>query len=380
MFSVTPDGTVSILYTLGSDDGEYPLGLARGTDGNFYGTTGEGGVDSAGTIFQVTPGGVFKVLHNFSYDNAFPTALTAGSDGNLYGMTGGGNGPDAVGTIYRITPAGVFTVLHTFSTVADLQGDNSDGAAPRAALFQASDGNLYGTTSRGGAHNAGTIFRCTLSGTLTTLHNFGPEDDSHFPAGSADGAYPISPLTQGSDGNLYGTTSFGGDSDAGTFFALNLHGLTAFSAPSDTVSEAGGSVTLTVVRTSTAGASSVSFATQDGTAFAGTDYAAVSGVLTWADGDTTGRTITVALLDRGLRDGSAHTFSVVLSDPVNTSVAAPASASIEIDDDDLSPPVLTYVFQPIGDHRPVVQLSDLGHEQPDELRRGRFAAGADRRS
>ncbi len=343
VFSATPDGIVTILHTLGSTEGGTPLGLVRGADGNFYGTAFAGGVNDRGTIFQVTPGGDFKVLYNLSSDNPYPTALAAGSDGNLYGSTEG-NGSANAGTIFQITPAGVFTILHAFSTVADLHGNNGDGAVPRAALFQANDGNFYGSTSRGGANNSGAIFRCTPAGVLTTLHQFSLEDDpANLYAGSPDGAFPIAPLTQGGDGNIYGVTTEGGDDDDGTMFALDLNGLSAFSASAYTVDEAGGSVSLTIVRTSAAGAASVGFATRDGTALAGTDYSATSGTLTWADGDLSSLMVTVPVLDRGLSDGSTRTFSVVLSDPVNTSLGSPASASVEIDDNDLSPPVLTDV-------------------------------------
>ena len=343
VFSVTPNGTYTILHTLAPTEGTFPLGLTRGVDGNFYGTTYADGTENMGTVFQITPGGAFKVLYHLPSDRQPPTALAAGSDGNLYGITDGSN-RDNTGTVFQITPTGVYTVLHAFSIITDIHGNNSDGAAPRAALFQASDGNLYGSTSQGGANHSGTIFRCTLSGVLTTLHSFGPENaEANNYAGSPDGAFPLAPLIQGSDGNLYGSTASGGDHDAGTVFALNLHGLTAFGASAYTVNEADGSATLTVVRTSAAGAASVNFATSDDTGLAGTDYTAASGTLTWAEGDISSRTITVTLLDRGLRDGSTRSFHVVLSAPVGTSLRAPASASVEINENDLSPPVLTYV-------------------------------------
>src|SRR6267378_3149959 len=129
--------------------------------------------------------------------------LIQGTDGNFYGTTANG-GAFSAGTVFQLTPAGTLTVLHEFA-------GGTDGAAPVAGLIQAADGNFYGTTSQGGASNAGTVFQLTPAGTLTVLHEF---------AGGTDGAAPVAGLIQAADGNFYGTTTQGGASNAGTVFQL----------------------------------------------------------------------------------------------------------------------------------------------------------------
>ncbi len=132
-----------------------------------------------------SPAQVLTTLHSFagpSNEGAFPSAeLVQGSDGNFYGTTawGGASGncsyPDAsgCGTVFKITPNGALYTLHSFN--------GEDGAAPLAGLVQATDGNFYGTTNKGGASGncsypfasgCGTVFKITPSGALTTLHSF----------------------------------------------------------------------------------------------------------------------------------------------------------------------------------------------------------------
>ena len=88
-----------------------------------------------------------------------------GSDGNFYGTTfdGGANCNAGCGTVFKITPSGTLTTLHSF--------DSADGL-PCAGLIQATDGNFYGTTAAGGANDNGTVFKITPGGTLTTLYSF----------------------------------------------------------------------------------------------------------------------------------------------------------------------------------------------------------------
>lgn len=160
VFKLTPGGTEMVLYafTGGTGDGANPYGsLLEGSDGNFYGTTQNGGAGGGGTIYKITPGGVESVVHAFaggSDDGSDPYAgLILGSDGNFYGMTytGGAHGD---GTVFQLTPGGVETVVHSFS--------GSDGANPKANLILGSDGNLYGTTFAGGTDNYGTFFEIAL--------------------------------------------------------------------------------------------------------------------------------------------------------------------------------------------------------------------------
>jgi uncharacterized repeat protein (TIGR03803 family) len=214
VFKVTPGGTLTTLHNFagGSGDGEYPYGgLVQGTDGNFYGTTNQGGSHSEGTVFKMTPTGTVTLLHSFyagGYtDGGYPqAALVQGTDGNFYGTTYEG-GADAEGTVFQITPTGTITLLHSF--------ENADGFNPEAALVQGSDGSFYGTTFVGGANHDGVVFKITAGGTFTLLHSF---------AGAADGESPEASLAQGSDGNFYGTTLEGGANNDGVVFTISASG------------------------------------------------------------------------------------------------------------------------------------------------------------
>jgi uncharacterized repeat protein (TIGR03803 family) len=214
VFKITPGGSETVLYSfLGTPgDGEGPLAsLIQGSDGNLYGTTTSGGTNNRGTVFRLTLTGTETVLYSFAGgtgDGAYPQAsLIQGTDGNFYGTTLEG-GTSNNGTVFKMTPGGVETVLYSFA------GTPSDGASPEAGLIQASDGNFYGTTSYGGANNYGTVFEITQSGTETVLHSFSGAPN--------DGQEPLAPLLQGSDGNLYSTTYVGGANSVGTVFKVTL--------------------------------------------------------------------------------------------------------------------------------------------------------------
>ncbi|HTT04784.1 MAG TPA: choice-of-anchor tandem repeat GloVer-containing protein [Steroidobacteraceae bacterium] len=213
VFELTPSGTETVLYAFtGGTDGGYPeAGLFQDSDGNFYGTTYQGGASGVGTVFNVAPSGTETVLYAFKggSDGANPEdGVIRGSDGNIYGTTLKG-GTSNIGTVFAITPGGTETVLHAFA------GGSSDGASPYAGLVEDGDGNLYGTTSAGGISGYGTLFEISRSGTETVLHSFAP--------GSSDGEQPWAGLILGSDGNLYGATVAGGASNDGTVFELTLH-------------------------------------------------------------------------------------------------------------------------------------------------------------
>jgi uncharacterized repeat protein (TIGR03803 family) len=106
----------------------------------------------------------------------------------------------------------------TLSTLANFSGSN--GATPTAPLIQATDTNFYGTTSQGGAYQSGTIFKMTPSGTLTTLYSFCASGGQ-----CPDGYQPNAGLMQATDGNFYGTTSDGGAHQAGgTVFKITPSG------------------------------------------------------------------------------------------------------------------------------------------------------------
>jgi uncharacterized repeat protein (TIGR03803 family) len=145
-------------------------------DGNFYGTGSDGGADGWGTVFRITPDGALTLLHTFTgypTEGALPYAgLLQATSGDFYGTTyaGGANGPDGIGgTVFKITPPGVLTTIYSFCA----QPNCADGSYPIAGLIENGDGNLYGATNAGGASlSAGTIFRITLQGSLTTMYDF----------------------------------------------------------------------------------------------------------------------------------------------------------------------------------------------------------------
>jgi MYXO-CTERM domain-containing protein len=211
VFKITPSGTLTTLVSFTGANGAEPQStLVQGTDGNFYGTTSIGGTSNDGTVFKITPAGVLTTLYSFSgADGNQPDAgVVQGTDGNFYGTTGlGGTSND--GTVFKITPAGALTTLFSFA--------GANGIQPAASLLQFSDGNFYGTTYHGGAHANGTVFKITPAGVLTTLYSFG---------GTTDGALPDAPLVVGIDGNFYGTTVAGGDSNNdGTIFQITPAGV-----------------------------------------------------------------------------------------------------------------------------------------------------------
>lgn len=226
IFKITPSGAFTTVYSFcphaNCGDGSVPVaGLVQAANGDLYGTTSLGGGGCAhtgcGTIFKMSPSGALKTLYRFTCplsgpcpDGALPFAsLIQATDGNLYGTTsGGGATATARGTVFRVTPGGVLTTLYSFCA----QTGCSDGEYPFAPLIQAADGNFYGTTSGGGAYGYGTVFKITPSGVLTTLHSFCAE------AACADGAYPYTPLVQTAGGDLYGTTSNSGANGNGTDF------------------------------------------------------------------------------------------------------------------------------------------------------------------
>ncbi|MGH8202257.1 MAG: beta strand repeat-containing protein [Steroidobacteraceae bacterium] len=214
VFEITSGGSEQVLYSFasGSSDGGYPsAGLVLGSDGNYYGTTGQGGSANAGTIFKITPSGTETELYPFTggNDGGGPGgSLILGSDGNFYGLTSRG-GTNADGTVFQVTPSGTETVLYSFA------GGTTDGTDPTGNLLLASDGNFYGTTNQGGASGDGTVFKVTPTGVETVIYSFA--------GGATDGANPSAGLIQGSDGNLYGTTSAGGPNGYGTVFEVRLH-------------------------------------------------------------------------------------------------------------------------------------------------------------
>jgi uncharacterized repeat protein (TIGR03803 family) len=203
----------AVLTTLhsfnGTTDGGNPdAGLVQGSDGYFYGTTVNDGTSGYGTVFQISTNGALTTLYSFNGGNegaAPDVALVQGSDGYFYGTTDNGGTNGHWGTVFKISTNGALTTLYSFT------GGN-DGGCPVASLVQGSDGNFYGTTvyggTGGGVFGYGTVFQISTNGALMTLYAFGSITNAN--GDPLDGSGPDAAMVQGSDGNLYGTTEYGG--------------------------------------------------------------------------------------------------------------------------------------------------------------------------
>jgi uncharacterized repeat protein (TIGR03803 family) len=222
IFKMTIGGKITTLYsfcpTKVCTDGGYPVGLVQASNGNFYGTTSNGGIHSAGTIFEITSAGKFKVLYSFCSENLctdgyYPlSGPMQASNGNLYGTAYAGGAHSAAGAVYEITMSGLFRTLYSFCA----QAGCADGSEPFGGLIQGSNGNLYGTTFGGGASGYGTVFEITTTDKLVVLHSFD----------STDGSYPLSAPIQASDSNFYGTTNEGGSGGGGgTIYEITSAGV-----------------------------------------------------------------------------------------------------------------------------------------------------------
>lgn len=210
VFRLTSKSVFKILYRFagassGIRQGYEPISLIQGHDGNFYGIT----ID--GIVFQVTPRGAFKILHTITpAEGSFATpGLIQARDGNLYGTTYSyGAPPKGTGVIFQLSTAGAFRILRKFT--------GSDAEGGPYGLLEGRDGSLFGMTYGNGADTPdGMIFQITTSGAFRTLYQFTRRDS---------GAFDPSSLIQGRDGNLYGTTWFGGLYGSGTVFQLTIGG------------------------------------------------------------------------------------------------------------------------------------------------------------
>jgi uncharacterized repeat protein (TIGR03803 family) len=264
VFRITPQGKLSTIYSFCSvgncTDGSNPSGpgMILGADGNLYGTTN--GADSGyGTVFSITTAGQLTTLYNFCSqsncaDGRNPGPLLQATNGNFYGTTGAGgvsaacDEPDGCGTIFEISAAGQFTTLHSFCQL----GFCGDGLYP-TSLIQGSDGNLYGATQGGGSTLEGpafgTIFKMTPSGTFTTLYVFCTQ--SNCPDGAGPGN-----LIQSVEGSGYGATEEETHSGNGTIFRA-MYGLPPFLQVLPSFGQAG--ATIHIAGNNLSGSTSVSF-------------------------------------------------------------------------------------------------------------------------
>jgi uncharacterized repeat protein (TIGR03803 family) len=218
VYKLGTNGVLTTLYefTGGTDGGDPWAGVVRDAEDNLYGVTRGGGgtvpgceaTDGCGTVFKVSPCGMLTVLHRFvTADGVLPQGtLVRDEDGTLYGTS------DT--TVYKLDPSGNLTVLYTFDT---------GGYGAWAGLVKDAAGNLFGTTIQGGAHGWGEVYEINHEGKETTLYNF---------TGGSDGGYASGSLVLDPSGDLYGTTTFGGDltcnyggaPGCGTVFKLDTTG------------------------------------------------------------------------------------------------------------------------------------------------------------
>jgi uncharacterized repeat protein (TIGR03803 family) len=286
VFSVAPDGRVSVVHDFTQADGGLPRNLIRASDGNLYGTTVIGGSQSRGTVFRITPSGAFNTVHTFAGpDGDMPSeGVVEGADGLLYGTTQSGGSTNG-GVVFRLDPSvDSITTLYTFpdevfyntsrsllrasngaiylttweSGVASVSRLESNGALTPlvpylsfpSGLIEGHDGLFYGTTHGGGSSGAGTVFQMHPDGTVNVLHSF-------------EGSYwsgPFGRLLQMPDGTFYGTTYGDGDLNAGTVFRIAA--LPSQLALSSASGPYGGTATLTAALTAdglTAAGKTISF-------------------------------------------------------------------------------------------------------------------------
>jgi len=232
VFYISPDASSFKAFRsfTNSPDAANPQGDLAVSGNAFFGTSLGGGNSSVGTVFLGSTNGSVSLIRSFAVvsadeatnsGGASPSGLLAVSGNTLYGTTTAG-GAAANGTVFSLSTNGsVFADLHDFSVLDSNTGTNADGALPCGGLAL-SDHTLYGTASAGGAGGAGVVFSINTSGnSFTVLHNFTPLDP--VTATNTDGAFPSSSLVL-SNGVLYGTTLAGGFGESGVIFSIATNG------------------------------------------------------------------------------------------------------------------------------------------------------------
>jgi uncharacterized repeat protein (TIGR03803 family) len=263
VFKEQTNGNTALLYNFGFAISSPEVPVLLGNDGNWYGTTeGPGLFPEGGLLYRISPDGVYTILHSFStttngaaavgsvievngklygttvgdnlgvvgpsvysYDlstGTFATvyefnssqlffigsALLHASDGNLYGL---GSASDHCGAAFKMTPSGKLLNIYSFDCSLDV-GINEINAP----LVEGSDGNFYGTGEKGGSGGSGSVFKMDRSGNVSVLHYFGADND---------GINPGTGLVAATDGNLYGTTTYGqGNAGNGIIYQISTSG------------------------------------------------------------------------------------------------------------------------------------------------------------
>lgn len=248
VFGLTrPPSVKTFTEIMHSKNGCGPQALAVGVDGHLYGTNEKFGhdnpaINNQGSLFRITTGGVFTRLHLFEFNApSYPRGgLLTGRDGNLYGTTSRSDG--ANGNVFRAVPQPGDEVSIAYLHAFFAGSLSRPGAVPLTGLIEDGglDGVFYGTTSGAGhpdVESAGTLFRITADGTYRLLHAFSRENER------ASGR-----LVQAGDGMLYGTTSGGGSHGQGMVFRIATDGsgyqeLHSFNAAMDQLSHPNGGLT-----------------------------------------------------------------------------------------------------------------------------------------
>jgi uncharacterized repeat protein (TIGR03803 family) len=222
-FRISPSGVFKALGDFDYTNGSLPNLPTQGTDLNFYGTAQQGGDNgtNCGVVYKVTTGGKITVLHNFA---GYPTdgcrpisVLVQGTDGDFYGTTysGGDSSADGNGngTIFKISPSGVYTLLHSFTYGVSGSTNLYDAQLPEAGLTLGTEGNFYGVGAYGGMTNYGAIFKITPAGTESVLYSFCYKTCTSFS--------PATPLVLHTNGDFYGNSN-GNSLGGAVFYSLNV--------------------------------------------------------------------------------------------------------------------------------------------------------------
>jgi len=210
IFRINPSGQYLTIKSFTGVDGNQPYSdLFQAQDNNFYGTTAYGGYFGLGNIFRISTAGIFSNLVSFDgVTGSNPTgAFVQDSSGNMYNTAEMG-GFYGLGTVYQLTPSKQLRVWVDF--------DGATGSEPSAGLTMDAQGNLYGTTFAGGPYDAGEVFKIYPDGTGYVIYQF---------TGGDDGGSPLGAMALGADGNLYGTTTVGGQFDLGSIFVITPDGV-----------------------------------------------------------------------------------------------------------------------------------------------------------
>jgi uncharacterized repeat protein (TIGR03803 family) len=210
VYSVTTGGVFTILHRFSGSDGLNPDNGLTVAQGEMYGTTLQGGSKGVGTLYAIDTSGAEHVVYSFggsSADGFYPDCTPTFWKNHLYGTTSEG-GKYKLGTVFSATKTGEEAILHSF-------GNGIDGQSPSTSSVVPLEGILYGTTSAGGKHGRGTVFKVFPSGVERTLYNFGDKQD--------DGAGPNAGVIVYRNA-LYGMTAGGGTYDQGTIFRVTTSG------------------------------------------------------------------------------------------------------------------------------------------------------------